>query len=334
MSADRKSMNLKKAVPPDTIPSSATAAPENVSTFSIWIVNEIGIGGTLRTLQVDGPFSFRVNDAVIGPVDVTVAADGTRVSSRATVSVSETLLRELESDILLHEMQQGMSDEFGRVTRSLSHCCRRVVRLLEQEMRVEDLRSDSLFHIPNGLRWSRDGENWRIVRGGHCVGGLRTRPLFKLDAQWQRKIQALLDSGEVPLLAVRQLYEAIRSGSARISWVEATIAAELAIKEILVKMEPSLETLLTHVPSPPLQKLYGEVLESVCGRRSSFRSDLGKGATQRNVLVHGAEEFDAHPQKVVDYLQVVENAIYELIDMERQCRQALSNGPNQNTSTT
>ena len=153
------------------------------------------------------------------------------------------------------------------------------------------------------------------------ITGANLYLLHSLDTDWQTHIQLLLNMNERPFLAFEYLHEARRSTD-RSAWINGTIAAEMAIKEALTRIEPRLASLLFEVPSPPLNKLYGSVLESVAGEKSPYVKLLQKGAEMRNRLVHKPEEIVLDAQKVVNYVNMVEEAVWHLI---RLCRRPYLN---------
>ncbi len=64
---------------------------------------------------------------------------------------------------------------------------------------------------------------------------------------------------------------------------------ELGIKEYLVrkKSDPEIEVLIKNLPSPPLVKLYGEVLECFSGEKTPVKGDIIQKLTEkRNNLIH------------------------------------------------
>ena len=119
---------------------------------------------------------------------------------------------------------------------------------------------------------------------------------------------------------MQHLWEAHRSSGGRFQWIEATIAAELAVKEMLAGMEPNLRPLLMEVPSPPLRKLYGSVLEAVAGERSPYVKELHEGAERRNKMIHRPEHEEPNDQEVINYLNVVSAAIRHLLKLHRTRR--------------
>lgn len=144
------------------------------------------------------------------------------------------------------------------------------------------------------------------------------RTLLKLDSEWCEHIQTLLNLHEEPLIAIEHMHEAQRYRGDRFSWIEASIAAELAIKEALVRLEPLVEVLLLEVPSPPIHKLYGPILKKIAGEKSPHVTALQRGAEKRNRLVHRPEAVHFGPQEVVDYVGTVERAIWHLLGLCRR----------------
>lgn len=98
-----------------------------------------------------------------------------------------------------------------------------------------------------------------------------------LDDDSFQLITESLDTNISPLLAMRHLHRAKHERSPHHQWIDATIAAELAIKEVLSRAIPELEVLLLNVPSPPLSKLYGEILKTYLGEESPYRKKSLKG---------------------------------------------------------
>ena len=78
-------------------------------------------------------------------------------------------------------------------------------------------------------------------------------------------------------------------------------------------MKPDLATLLVEVPSPPIDKLYGRVLEAYLGTASPFKNKLAEGATRRNRLLHCPMTEHIELEKAMNYTAVVRKAIFDLL---------------------
>ncbi|WP_377944196.1 hypothetical protein [Alicyclobacillus fodiniaquatilis] len=78
-------------------------------------------------------------------------------------------------------------------------------------------------------------------------------------------------------------------------------------------MKPELEALLLEVPSPPISKLYGSLLEAYSTGVSPKRNKLIQDAEVRNHMVHRPEAEEISIPEVRTYVDHVEAAIYDLI---------------------
>jgi hypothetical protein len=163
--------------------------------------------------------------------------------------------------------------------------------------------------------WSFDQSQWHpIAIRLYIETGLSHSPLV-LDERRAKVIQGYLSEGREHFISLRHLHRALNEDDPRYRWIEATTAAELAIKEFLIKFVPDIQALLLEVPSPPLTKLYGSVLESYTGTRSPKVKQLQKGIEIRNKLVHRPEEIKMSKQESIDYVKDVETAIFHLLKL-------------------
>lgn len=85
-----------------------------------------------------------------------------------------------------------------------------------------------------------------------------------------------------------------------------------------MRLEPRFEVLLMELPSPPLHKLYGSVLEHVAGEGSPFVKELQRGAETRNRLVHRPDSPPPDPQETVNYVNAVDQALLHLHHLLRK----------------
>lgn len=136
-----------------------------------------------------------------------------------------------------------------------------------------------------------------------------------LNEQSKVAIQAALSAKVLPLVAMRHLHRAKHETQPHYKWIDATIAAELAVKETLCRAHPAMETMLIEMPSPPLSKMYGSLLKHYLGEESPFRKELIKGQEKRNVLVHRPGAMPIDQQEANDYVDVVEGAIFHLLSI-------------------
>ncbi len=279
-----------------------------------------GVQPPLPVADGRGPFTFVQPDSYDSvEIEVQLSAAGDELASRARFNISVDLSQRLSE--LAEPRQVGADDRDALITltRKLAAAQRRLLHFILQELRIEARHT---LTYRSGSHWSIDGESWKAVPSTGLMAGVNVRPLFKVDEEWHIHIQSLLHSHEEPLLATHHLREAQRNDGP-FAWIQATVAAELAIKEALLRLERRLEPLLLEVPSPPLRKLYGPLLEEYGGEKSPYVKELHRGAEVRNRLVHRPQEHSLVAQDVVDYVNVVEKSLRHL---SRLCRKRSATG--------
>jgi hypothetical protein len=171
----------------------------------------------------------------------------------------------------------------------------------------------------NGLsawmyEFSVNGERWKQVRPRHkyaCVGG----NFISLEPKSIVALQDYLRRDNPIFFALRHLHRAKLEYNPRYQWIDATIAAELAIKEFVIRKKPEFETLILETASPRLGKMYGSILKSMTGCESPKKKEIDKGAEKRNRLLHRPDEPDPDFQEALDYVDAVEIAIFHLLSL-------------------
>lgn len=171
------------------------------------------------------------------------------------------------------------------------------------------LSSDSIQ-----IYWSINKSEWKTFCSKNCVT-VNVRGGFNLNEKNAKVIQEYIDNNFSPFFALRHLHRAMNETNTRYKWIDATIAAELAIKEFLIRKEPTIEPLLLEVPSPPLDKLYGTILESYTKERSPKLKELINGVTKRNKLVHRPQDIKLTIEEANKYVYDVKTAIYHLLHL-------------------
>jgi hypothetical protein len=288
----------------------------------IWLSVANELPKAVQAIPEHGPFSFITKHPDFeSPIETTISASGDEVESNGQLSISSGLASALERSVDGADVADEIYDEYLRAFRSLTTKSLSVLKLLRQETHDFDLLGAHGFAgNPPGARWSTDGSKWIPATIDRYSAVVSVRRVGRLSRHSRSRVQRLLDTGEEPLLAYDHLAEAHRSVGLRFKWVEATVAAELAIKEILIRIEPKLATLLLEVPSPPLRTLYGKVLEAATGIRSPYVGQLHRGAERRNSIIHKTEPEDPDYQKTVDYIEMVTRAIDHLLEISRAAR--------------
>ena len=266
-------------------------------------------------LENPAPVSFRHSHPSGRTVEVVISySAGNALVAMGDVNVSEAVLAELRT----LERFDGSK---------LSAEARAVFDLPLEEIRttVRTILALIKYHLRHfGLcenAYSVKAEDWVDVTGDRraipntlsvSIDNLST---FPLDETSQAAIQAALTARTRPLLAMRHLHRAKSESAPHHKWIDATIAAELAVKEVLCRANPGLEPLLVELPSPPLSKLYGSLLKRYLGETSPFRNALIAGQEKRNALIHRPALLPIDLQSAINYVNDVEGAIFHLLSL-------------------
>lgn len=185
-----------------------------------------------------------------------------------------------------------------------------VVEHVKYYLGLDEIADDAVAGV-HGLAWACESGIFKAFPN-LVSGAIGIKNSMPLNDQTRAALQEGLDQERKPFLAMRHLYRAMQEKSPRFKWIDATIAAELAIKEYLARAHPELEVLLIHVPSPPLSKLYGEILQKCAGERSPYRKALDLGAQKRNQLVHQPHDVTITELDAFVYVNTVMKAIHHL----------------------
>lgn len=262
--------------------------------------------------DLTGSGNFHLREA-IGDIDVHVnLATNQIICSSHDVSVSTGAYEALsaEDDKAMRQVSEATRSELAAISLCMTSAARGVVGILKYHLGYVWIK-ETLFSIVS-KEWSEGGENWRRFPAelSATVDGYSVIPLNQASIGF---IQAELNSGIKPLIGARHLHRARNEAIPHHKWIDATTAAELAIKEILIRAQPELERLLTEVPSPPLPKLYGPLLEHYLGERSPHVNVIRKGVETRNALVHRPGAVHIDPQEAINYVGTVEAAIFHAL---------------------
>ncbi|MFL0499176.1 hypothetical protein [Priestia megaterium] len=172
---------------------------------------------------------------------------------------------------------------------------------------TEELLRVSLTEI------SIDNLNWHVIPPKSMLQMGPSASPRELTKETSIVVQNYIDDKIEPFVALKHLHRARKDDVPRHMWIEATIAAELAIKEFLIRLKPDMELILLELPSPHLGTLYGKVLEYYIGEKYPKSNKLADGSTIRNKLIHRPKEANITYEKAVEYVQIVEDAIYFLL---------------------
>jgi hypothetical protein len=250
-------------------------------------------------------------------INMKLLQDGKTIEAESVVDSFKSNILQILRTNDYDKLSDGEKTELSGIKHPIREAVRQFAGLLKQELHRYDI-NDALIS-GKYYEWSLGDNQWFPIRRELRV----EHELYSLDnlnAVTARNLQGLLSENEEALVATSYLHQARNSMNRRYQWIYATMAAELAIKEILVRIEPKLQVILGTLPSPPLNKLYGDVLESVAGVRSTNTSTLQKGAQKRNQLVHNPKNPTPTFDEVNEYIDFIEDRIKWLLKEWRRIK--------------
>lgn len=247
-------------------------------------------------------------------IKIKLLQDGKTIEAESVVDSFKPNILQILRVSDYDKLSDGEKTERHTVTHPIREAVRQFVGLLKQELHRYDINDELIGNCY--YEWSLGDNQWyRIPRGLSVDVGAYS--LGNLGEKTVKHLQELLSEDEEALVATNYLHQARNSMNRRYQWIYATMAAELAVKEIIVRIEPKFEVILTTLPSPPLNKLYGDVLESVAGVKSTSLTTLQNGARKRNKLVHNPKSATPTLNEVNEYIDFVEDKIKWLLETWR-----------------
>jgi hypothetical protein len=260
--------------------------------------------GKIHSNSKEYRFQFKVplkdkTSIIIDIISVNIISNEGIVESFGKYEVSKEMWDVLQTDICDGEtLSLGLQAELKLMTSNISKATKKVLYLIKYCFNCPDL-NDDLFSVKD-VYWSIDKSKWKSI------------PMITYATL---DIQNYIENDFEPFFALRHLHKAKKESNPRHKWIDATIAAELAIKEFLIRLKPDIETLLLEVPSPPIYKLYGPILEFYTKKKSPKLKELTKGAEKRNTLIHRPKDILIDDEQANEYIHDVETAIYHLLTL-------------------
>ena len=265
--------------------------------------------------QIAESFSFAKNHASGRAVRITISyEDGSVEAQVDDIPVSAAVLEEL-SALGRFDGPQLSEDTRAAVDGPLDeirHSVRDLLALIKYHLRHFDIR-ESPYSVKSQC-WRGAGNEWKEIPSTVFVSheSFSHQPL---NEESHSAVQAAFASGVIPLVAMRHLHRAKNESQPHHKWIDATIAAELAVKEALCRAHPAMELMLIEMTSPPFSKMYGSLLKHYLGEESPFRKELIAGQEKRNKLVHRPGALLIDRQDANNYAAVVEAAIFHLLSL-------------------
>lgn len=244
---------------------------------------------------------------------VCMMLDENMIESYHKREVSGEMWEVLQTDTCdAKDLSPELQAELSGIKIDISEATRKILYLMKYCFYNVEL-DERLFSV-RSISWSTDKSKWKPLPM-MVTTSMDVCNTVCFRENTARAIQSYVDDGFQPFFALRHLHRAKKETNPRHKWIDATIAAELAVKEFLVRVKPNIRTLVMEVPSPPMGKMYGEILESFVNQRSPKLKELIKGAEIRNKLIHRPEDTHIDEQQANKYVQDVQIAIYHLLTL-------------------
>lgn len=213
----------------------------------------------------ENKFNFEVPTVEKKPISVQIDASKNIAEVYHESEISEVIFKTLQNKTRYEEMEPALQIEIIGLASERENAVSKIFDLIKFFLNQRSVNEKTLSLIENC--WSIDKIHWEKFPLKPRTITLNIEPVRCLERDTEAFIQYYLTNNVEPFFALNHLHKAKNENIPRIKWLDATTAAEFAIKEFLIKLKPELETLLLEIPSPPLRSLYGSVLESFTGQR-------------------------------------------------------------------
>ena len=211
--------------------------------------------------------------------------------------------------------EEPLPSKIKEINSDFDFSTKRVISIIKYNLNHYEINDNLLLR--DLLEWSENDLDYKYVEGTAFDFGWY-RYDIDIDDKAEKNIQEYLNREYSLFTALKFLHRSIREDNPTFKIIDATIAAEIAIKEFLIeknKAKLDLRLLLLELPSPPLEKLYGRILKFYGDEDTeSPKKDIIKmGSEVRNILIHSPNELDISYEIADFYCQTVQYAIFHLL---------------------
>lgn len=263
-------------------------------------------------LNMDGNFLFSVPSKNGSNVNVYINYQEREIQAIKDYEITEENFKYIQ-EICKEgnkEFENYKETDLGKIIVELEESTQNVISQIKYWLRKYDIDDNHVFRAC--VSWSLDGKEW-IQIPGTAYAWARGDFFETLNGETGKILQEHIDKGISPFLALKFLDRAINEKTPELKWINATIAAEMAIKEFLIKKDEKLESILLSLPSPPIHKLYGSILEEYAQVKSPKLKKIKEGSERRNKIIHSPNAERIYLKEAMDYVDDVDEAIYHLL---------------------
>jgi hypothetical protein len=263
---------------------------------------------TIGDILIQFDYDIRFEKFLIGDVEVRIEPRENTFVATISLEIDDPTYDHLDNYKYLRD------NEFIKdVQKKLRTVVEKIIRNLKYFYGIVALDDrNECIPFEEAYTWSDQPDKWHVTQDRPDTALQGRESHDKIDSSFINGLPSLIEKGIEPLFGFTHLHKAFLETNTRHQWIDATTAAELSIKEFLTIYKPDLAPLLLHLPSPSIQKLYGEILKAYTGKSSPMTSVLSKGAEQRNLLIHRARQVAPSRNDTDLYLHQVQVAIMHL----------------------
>jgi hypothetical protein len=239
-------------------------------------------------------------------------SNGSIISCMSAIEISAECYSMLEASSKLGGASVRDQSEIQSALKVLHSTTAIVISMLKYHLNYTWIQ-EHLYAVTRE-EWKSGESEWKVLPQKISA----TMEVFQevpLNAVAIECLQTQLESGITPLIGLRHLHRAKNESMPHHKWIDATTAAELCIKEILIRARPELQELLLQLPAPPLQKLYGPILKHYLGQQSPYLPAIKMGVEKRNSLVHRPSSTSIDMQEAITYVGKVDAAIWHALSL-------------------
>ena len=268
-------------------------------------------------------------DTIENKVTITADYECKYVTSKMISKLNQIMTEEILSKINLKKgdkvklpsldfenKNEEFIDEYKNLYLDLHHVLSDFSLLLKFHLRKLHFRDPRTKNLSRLFYYDEDENKWRDAKLNPLIS--TTMGVYKqkhINQRFLNSFDQLIKQGERSLVAFRYLNIGANTNDPKAIWISTTTALEIAIKEILIRVDPKLEKLLSEINSPPLPKMYKGILHSITGYESPYYKEIDKGAQIRNKIIHRPKLIKIENQDSLNYLYMANCAIDHLLQV-------------------
>lgn len=255
-------------------------------------------------VRIDVRPSSQFQRLVIGEVQIDFIPGTYEIQASSIIDASEDLIEYLQ------DKGVPRNEDYESTMDKLLQSVKTITAYLKYFYGIYEI--DEEVRLSRKYQWSKDGITYIDVPDRRPTAWRGTNIMYTLPDNLLSWFPGLVARGITPFFAFTHLHKAFAEVDTRQQWINATVSAELGIKEFLIQYDAHTQSLITYMPSPPLDILYDKVLKDYTSESSPYAKELSKGATLRNKLIHRSTEPSPEKKKTLIYVHKVQAAIFHL----------------------